>query len=539
MPNAGVSPPKKRSGGGWNRAAPTRDLGPLGPAAPPQDPIAFINTLTHTKGQFASQTFNLRPWQVRILKRLFKKRRDRLRQYRTCLLMLPRKNGKTELAAAVALYALMADGETGAEVYSAAADRDQAGLVFGVAAQMVRNDPTLAEACYIVESHKRIVHKSSGSFYRAISAEAYSKHGFNPSWVIYDELHAAPDRRLFDVLSTSMGARKQPGMLVISTAGYDRHSILWELYAHGKKVLEDPDLDPTFLPIIYEAPQEADWTSEKVWRKANPALGDFRSLEEMRTMCARAQEIPAQENNFRRLYLNQWTEQAARWIQMAAWDACQRPIDRAALRGRRCLIGMDLSATADLTAIVAVFPDEAGRGFDVLAKCFVPADRIRERSRRDHVPYDEWAKTGMITATPGSVVDYDLIRAALREWAAEFSVQMLAFDPWNATDLVTKLGQQDGFTCVSMRQGFASLSAPTKSLEAAILGRRLRHDGHPVLRWCVSNVAVETDPAGNLKPSKTVSTERIDAVVALIMAMDLMDRQAVVKAPSYSMLVVQ
>ena len=148
----------------------------------------------------------------------------------------------------------MADGETGAEVYSAAADRDQAGLVFGVAAQMVRNDPALAEACYIVESHKRIVHKSSGSFYRAISAEAYSKHGFNPSWVIYDELHAAPDRRLFDVLSTSMGARKQPGMLVISTAGYDRHSILYELYQHGKKVLEHPDLDPSFLPILYEAP---------------------------------------------------------------------------------------------------------------------------------------------------------------------------------------------------------------------------------------------------------------------------------------------
>jgi len=531
-------PVKRDRRGGWNRNSPIRNDGPILIPQPPQDPIAFINKLTHTKGQFAGQTFNLRPWQIRILKRLFKKRRDRLRQYRTCLLMLPRKNGKTELAAAVALYGLMADGELGGEVYSAAADRDQAGLVFGVAAQMVRNDPVLNEACYVVESHKRIVHRASGSIYRAISAEAYSKHGFNPSVVIYDELHAAPDRRLFDVLSTSMGARKQPLMLVISTAGYDRHSILWEMYQHGKNVIEHPELDPSFLPILYEAPTDADWTDERVWRKANPALGDFRSLEEMRTMCARAQAVPAQENVFRRLYLNQWTEQAARWIAMPAWDACQRPIERSALRGRRCLIGMDLSATTDLTAIVAVFPDDHGGGFDVLAKCFVPADRIRERSRRDHVPYDEWAKTGMITATPGSVVDYDLIRAALREWAQEFSVQMLAFDPWNATDLVTKLGQQDGFTCVSMRQGFASLSAPTKSLEAAILGRRLRHDGHPVLRWCISNVAVETDPAGNLKPSKTVSTERIDAVVALVMAVDLMDRQAVVKAPSYSMLVV-
>jgi len=505
-------------------------------AAPPQDPIAFINALTHTKGSFAGQTFNLRPWQLRIIKQIFKKRRDGLRQYRTCLLMLPRKNGKTELAAAIALYGLLADGETGAEVYSAAADRDQAGLVFGVASQMLRNDPALYAGCYVVESQKKIHHQASGSFYRAISAEAYSKHGFNASMVIYDELHAAPDRRLYDVLSTSMAARKQPLLLVISTAGYDRHSILWELYAHAKKVQEKPEIDPSFLPILYEAPEDADWTKKRVWQKANPALGDFRSLEEMQTMAARAKEIPAQENNFRRLYLNQWTEQASRWIQMPTWDACQTAAPIEALRRRRCYVGMDLSTTTDLTALVAVFPDETG--FDVLARFFVPAARIVERSRRDHVPYDEWARQGMITATPGSVVDYEAIRTVLQGWAAEFSLQQISFDPWNATDLVTRLQQQDGLLCLAMRQGFASLSAPTKSLEQAILGRRLRHDGHPVLRWCVSNVAVEGDPAGNLKPSKTKSTERIDGVVALIMAVDLMNRQAKTVAPSYQMLVV-
>jgi len=505
-------------------------------AAPPQDPIAFINALTHTKGSFAGQTFNLRPWQLRIIKQIFKKRRDGLRQYRTCLLMLPRKNGKTELAAAIALYGLLADGETGAEVYSAAADRDQAGLVFGVASQMLRNDPALYAGCYVVESQKKIHHQASGSFYRAISAEAYSKHGFNASMVIYDELHAAPDRRLYDVLSTSMAARKQPLLLVISTAGYDRHSILWELYAHAKKVQEKPEIDPSFLPILYEAPEDADWTKKRVWQKANPALGDFRSLEEMQTMAARAKEIPAQENNFRRLYLNQWTEQASRWIQMPTWDACQTAAPIEALRRRRCYVGMDLSTTTDLTALVAVFPDETG--FDVLARFFVPAARIVERSRRDHVPYDEWARQGMITATPGSVVDYEAIRTVLQGWAAEFSLQQISFDPWNATDLVTRLQQQDGLLCLAMRQGFASLSAPTKSLEQAILGRRLRHDGHPVLRWCVSNVAVEGDPAGNLKPSKTKFTERIDGVVALIMAVDLMNRQAKTVAPSYQMLVV-
>jgi phage terminase large subunit-like protein len=325
MSHADTTGRKLDTRGGWNRKAPTRHQGtiPRGSPAPQEDPIAFINRLTHTKGAFANQTFKLRSWQVQILRRLFKTRRDGLRQYRQCLLMLPRKNGKTELAAAIALYGLLADGEAGAEVYSAAADRDQAGLVFGVAAQMVRNDPQLDAACYIVESQKRIVHRASGSFYRAISAEAYSKHGFNASMVIYDELHAAPDRRLYDVLSTSMGGRQQPVFMVISTAGYDRHSILYELYAHAKAVLENPAIDPTFLPIIFEAPPDANWRSEKVWRKANPALGDFRSLEEMQILAARAVAIPAQENVFRQLYLNQWTEQAARWIALAAWDACK------------------------------------------------------------------------------------------------------------------------------------------------------------------------------------------------------------------------
>jgi len=285
--------------------------------------IRLINHLTHTKGPFAGQSFDLRPWQKqRILKPLFRMRPDGVRRYRTCLLMLPRKNGKSELAAALAIYFLLFDHEQGGEVYSAAADKEQASLVFNVAAQMIRNDPELDKMVAIVDSQKRIVHKQSGSFYRAISAEAYSKHGFNASAVIYDEMHAAPDRELWDVLRTSQSARTHPMMLVISTAGYDRHSILWELYAHARKVLENPELDPSFLPILFEAPAEADWTNETVWQAANPALGDFRSIEEMRNACARARQIPAEENTFRRLYLNQWTEQAARWIAVEAWDAC-------------------------------------------------------------------------------------------------------------------------------------------------------------------------------------------------------------------------
>jgi phage terminase large subunit-like protein len=495
--------------------------------------INIINRLTHTKGPFAGQPFRLRPWQTRIVKQIFTTRADGLRQYRTILLMLPRKNGKSELAGALAIYFLLFDGEIGGEVYSAAADRDQAALVFNAAATMIRNAPELLAVVDIIDSQKRIVHRASGSFYRAISAEAYSKHGFNASVVIYDELHAAPNRELWDVLATSQGARAQPIMMAITTAGYDRHSILWELYAHAKKVLETPDLDPTFLPILFEAAVDADWTDETVWKGANPALGDFRSLDEMRIMCARAREIPAQENTFRRLYLNQWTEQANRWIALDAWDACRQPLDLATLRGRRCFVGMDLSSTADLTALVAVFPD--ADGFDVLARCFVPFDRMRARGLRDRVPYEQWARDGVLHATPGPVVDYDAVRQTLLSWASLYDLRMVAYDPWNATDLVARLEKQDGIACVPIRQGFGSMSAPTKSLEKAVLARTLRHDGDPVLRWNVSNVAVESDPAGNMKPSKTASTDRIDAVVALIMAVDLLDRNGRTPTPSYAM----
>jgi phage terminase large subunit-like protein len=500
--------------------------------------VQLINQLTHTSGPFAGQPFNLRPWQESVIIRpLFATGADGRRRYRTCLLMMPRKNGKTELAAALAIDGLLFDGEQGGQIYSAAADKDQAALVFNVAAQMIRNDPELYGACEILDSQKRIVHRKSGSFYRAISAEAYSKHGFNASRVIYDELHAAPNRELWDVLTSSTGARDQPLVIAISTAGYDRHSILWELYAHAVKVRERPDLDPSFLPILYEAPIDADWTDPAVWAAANPALGDFRSAEEMTIACQRAQDIPAQENTFRRLYLNQWTEQASRWLALAAWDRCAAAIDPGWYTGRRCYVGLDLSSTADLTALVAVFPDDSGNGFAILSKFFLPADRMRDRVQRDRVPYDRWVREGRIVATPGAVVDYDAVRAVLSDWDDRFDLRDVAFDPWNATDLISRLQDQDGLTCVKMRQGFPTLSAPSKALEAAIVGGRLRHDGDPVLRWMVSNVAIETDAAGNIKPSKAKSTEKIDGVVALIMALDRLDRNAGVKDKAYQMIV--
>jgi phage terminase large subunit-like protein len=498
--------------------------------------IRLVNNLTHTKGVFAEQTFDLRPWQRQILKKLFKTRRDGLRQYRTCLLMLPRKNGKTELAAALAIYFLLFDGEMGAEVYSAAADKDQAGLVFNVAAQMVRNDPELYAQCEIVDSQKRIVHRKSGSFYRAISAEAYSKHGFNASVVIYDELHAAPTRELWDVLATSQGARLQPLMLAISTAGYDRHSILWELYSHAKQVAENPELDPTFLPILYEAPEGADWTDEKVWKQANPALGDFRSLEEMRSAAQRAKQIPAQENTFRRLYLNQWTEQSERWIDMDAWDACGKvPVDVESLRGRLCYAGLDLSSRTDLTACVLVFPDDDD-GITVLPFFWVPKENAAQREKVDRVPYTEWIRQGLITATPGNVVDQGFIREDLNKLGQLYSIQEIAFDPWNATKIATEL-MGDGFHVAELRQGFRSLSEPTKHMGGLVTGKTLRHGGHPVLKNHAANMVVRQDPNGNLAPDKSKVTARIDGIVALIMGLSRAIVHEQHKAPSYQLLV--
>ncbi len=503
--------------------------------------VQVLNNLTHTKGPFGGQPFNLRPWQERdIVRPLFRTKPDGIRQYRTCLLMMPRKNGKSELAAGFAIDGLAFDGEIGGEVYSCAADLEQAAIVFNVAEQMVRADPELMDAIEIIHSQLRMIHRASGTFYRAISAEAYNKHGFNASRIIYDEMHAAPSRDLYDVLTTSMGARAQPLLIAISTAGYDRHSILWELYCHAKRVLENPTLDPTFLPILYEMPADADWTDIKSYQACNPALGDFRSVEELTIAVQRATQIPAQENAVRRLYGNQWTEQDERWVSLTAWDACRVTIVtpepfRGRLKGRRCYAGLDLSSTKDLTALVGVFPDDEGPGFDVLVAFFVPKDNIHERVNRDRVPYDQWVREGFLIATPGNVVDYDAVRRVLGEWGTAFDVREIGFDPWNATDLVTRLEGQDGFTCVPIRQGFRSLSAPTKALEKAILSQALRHDGHPVLRWNIGNVVVEPDAAGNYKLAKDRSTEKIDGASALVNAIDCLDRHRHTEAPKFQM----
>ncbi|HHY92911.1 MAG TPA: terminase large subunit [Firmicutes bacterium] len=479
--------------------------------------VRFINLLKHAKGKWAGHPFNLRPWQEKIVRDIFGTvNRDGTRQYRTAYVEIPRKNGKTALAAALALYLLVADGEYGAEIYSAACDREQASLAFDVAAAMVRQLPALKKILKVIDSQKRIVYPKTNSFYRAIAADAASSHGYNAHAVIADELHAWPNRELWDVLTTSTGARSQPLVFAITTAGYDRNSICYEQHDYARKLLDGVIKDDTYYPVIYSADESDDWEDEATWKKANPALGDFRNLDEMRQLYHRAKEVPSLQNTFRRLYLNQWTSQETRWLDMATWDASAGLVVPERLKGRDCYGGIDLSTTTDLTAVVLAFPLEDK--VYVLPHFFIPADTAREAEKRDRVPYTTWARQGFITLTPGNVVDYSFVEERIRRLGKEYHVLEWAYDRWNADALVQRL-QADGAKMVPVGMGYASLSAPTKYLETLLLQEKLVHGGHPVLRWNADNVMTEQDAAGNIKPSKAKSTQRIDGIMALVLAL--------------------
>jgi len=486
--------------------------------------IKFISALKFTKGEWAGRPFILQPWQKKFIRKLFGYvNKDGTRRYRTAYLEIPRKNGKSELAAAIALYLLFADGEPGAEIYSAAADREQASLVFNAAASMVRKSKWLSGISRIVDSQKRIVFYKKNSFYRAISSEAYSKHGFNAHAVVYDELHVAPNRDLWDTLQTSMGARRQPLMLAITTAGYDRNSICWEVHEYARQVRDGVIKDPSFLPVIYSADPEDDWTDEKVWAKANPNLGVTIKLDFLRQECQRAKEIPAYQNTFRRLYLNQWTQQDTRWIDMEAWRECGGKVDYEELANLRCWAGVDLSTTTDISSCALVFEPDSDGVVHVLSYNWVPRENIAARVRRDRVPYDLWAQQGHITATEGNVIDYDYIRIAITdEIKRRFPLlQVVGYDPWNATKWAIDL-ESEGVPVMEVRQGFKTMSPACKELERLIIGRKLRHNNNPVLTWAMDNLVVAQDPAGNIKPAKDKSTERIDPAVAVIIAISAM-----------------
>ena len=484
--------------------------------------VAFIENLCHTKGTWAGKPFELIDWQEQIIRDLFGTLKPNgYRQFNTAYIEIPKKQGKSELAAAVALLLTCGDGEERAEVYGCAADRQQAAIVFDVAADMVRMCPALSKRVKILASQKRLIYTPTNSFYQVLSAEAYSKHGFNIHGVVFDELHTQPNRKLFDVMTKGSGdARMQPLYFLITTAGTDTHSICYETHQKAKDIIEGRKIDPTFYPVIYGADESDDWTDPKVWKKANPSLDITVGIDKVKAACESAKQNPGEENAFRQLRLNQWVKQAVRWMPMEKWDKCAFAVDEDELEGRVCYGGLDLSSTTDITAFVLVFPplDEQDK-YIILPYFWIPEDNLTLRVNRDHVPYDMWERQGYLQTTEGNVVHYGFIEQFIEKLGERFNIREIAFDRWGAVQMVQNL-EGMGFTVVPFGQGFKDMSPPTKELMKLVLEQKIAHGGHPVLRWNMDNIYIRTDPAGNIKADKEKSTEKIDGAVATIMALD-------------------
>ena len=494
----------------------------------------FPKCLKHVKGTKAGEPFILEDWEKAIIGCLFGwKRADNLRRYRECLIYVAKKNGKSALVAGVILYMLVCDDEQGAEIYSAAASKEQAALIFSHAAGMVRQEKLLKERLTVYGErgggvNRSIVYDDVMSFYRCLAADANTADGANVHMAAIDELHRHRSPELADILQKSTAARKQPLVIYTTTADYNRESLCNTKHKYARQVCENggdpskPGYDPEFLPVIFEATKDDEFTSEDVWAKANPNLGVTIPVDFLRRECHKAQESPSELNNFLRLHLNIVTDSDVAWLDIDEWDACGSEFDPHSLEGRECYAGLDLSTTIDITALVLIYPeftnDNMTENYEVLSYFWVPADNARGRQQKDRVPYETWIRAGYIDATPGNVVDYEAVRQKLLSLRDIYNIREIAIDRWNSTQLQTQLTGDD-FNVVQFGQGYASMSAPTKELEKLIVSRRINHGNNPVLRWMAGNTMIEQDAAGNIKPSKKKSTEKIDGIVALAMAL--------------------
>lgn len=475
--------------------------------------LRFFDFLRHSKGEWGGQLFILSPWEQAYLWVLFGwRKKDGSRRFRISYLEVARKNGKSTLAAGVALYLLDGDKEPGAEVYSAATKRDQAKIVHGEASRMVRASAMLKQFITVRTDNMFVL--DTNSKFEPLSSDYNSLDGLNIHGVIVDEVHAHKTRDLWDILETATGARRQPLMFAITTAGVSRQGICRELHDYLEKVLDGSLDDDSFCGIIFTLDEGDDYADEKVWIKANPNLGVSVKLDDLRDKIKKAKEAPAALNAFLRLHMNIWTQAETRWIDPDAWAACgeQTPLEE--LRKEPCYAGLDLSSTTDISAFVLKFP----RTGDVLSWFWIPDDEMDKRERRDRVPFSAWVRHGYVEATPGNVIDYAYIRQRINQIAEEFpDLQEIGYDPWNATQLAIQL-EEDGLRVIPVRQGFQTLSPAAKELEREVLSGELKHGGNPVLRWMAANVVLSIDPAENIKPDKAKSAERIDGIVALCMA---------------------
>jgi phage terminase large subunit-like protein len=482
----------------------------------------FSELLVFVEGEKAGKPLKLEEWQRKIVRELFGwVRPDGGRRYRIAYIEVPRKNGKSTFAAGIALYLLLADKEQRPQVYSCAGDRDQARIVFNAARAMIERGGEPLKAKAELRQYQ-VRARSNGGWYEACSADDYRGHGLNPHGIIFDELHVQPNRLLWDAMLSGRGARRQPLVVAITTAGHDRSSICWEMHQRAVAAIADPDSDPTFYGVIYGAGDRDDWTSEEVWAKANPNLGVSVSLEFLQEECTAARNNPAHENMFRNLYLNQWTEQAVRWIQVEHWDQCREDVSLDDFAGEPCYMGLDLASTRDINALSMLFRrDDA---YYVFNRYWMPAEAKDIRAKQDRAQAKRWAEQGLIQQTDGNVTDYGVICSDICDLAERFDLQLLGYDPWGPARALAQQLTASGFPADKLRefrQNISSFAAPSKEFERLVTSHQIHHDGDPVLRWMVSNVAAERDRNDNIRPSKSKSADKIDGVVAMIMALGL------------------
>lgn len=493
--------------------------------------LAFMGRLPQVKGRWAGRPLELAPWQREIVTELFGRvGSDGRRRYQFAYISVPRKCGKTTLATAIALYLLFADGEHGAEVYSAATSADQASLVYQLAAAMVRRSPPLRRRARVIDSLRRIVVPATDSLYRALPADEATAWGLNPSGVIVDELHAWRRRELWEALTTGSRAREQPLVVIITTAGWDRQSIWREVYEHACRVRDGLTDDPRWFTWIREPPPGSDWRSRRVWRYCNPALGSILSMEEIEEAYRRAEGNPVAEAAFRRLYLNDaTTEQEQPAIPLAIWDKGSVSVPLEELEGAECVGGIDLGQVSDLSAFVLLFPRPGGAVY-ALVRAWTPQDRLADTANPDRQLYRTLVTRGWLRVAPGPTVTASLVRDQVLEDARRYRIRSVAADPWHAPDLIRDLNEA-GIETVSLSQTMANLAAPSAELERLVLEGRLWHGGNPLLRWQVANLIWRTDISGNRRPDKRSSRGKIDAITALINALERLIRIRGERAP--------
>jgi phage terminase large subunit-like protein len=486
----------------------------------------FIATLTLTKSTRSGEPepFKLLPHSRKLIANIVGwKREDGRRLIRKVFATMGRKQAKTQTAAALVLVEFFLNPEPKQEIYMAATDTDQAAICFEAVYDMIVASPDLEALVDITLSQRKIRHRETGSIIRVLSSDGKRKHGYNPSMVVFDELHAwgPAQAELYAALTTGSKSRKQPLRVIITTAGSDQETICYREYEYAKRILAGEITDESYFPLIYEVSKDADWTDQSLWRQALPLLDSgHHSLKDYEEEFNQAMARPDLQNQFRRLYLNQWTSSETQWIPIHEWDGCAaaEPIDWQELRRYPCYGGLDLAAVHDLTAFSLCWP--VGSKVYYRTWAFLPSERLADRSKRDGVPYDRWAKDGHILLTPGTTTDWRYVTAKVKELAKEYDIRAIAFDRYGARDTVREL-QEAGLDVIDFGQGYQSMSPACRRFEKLIYDRALQHEGSPLIRWCVDCTQITQAPGDLIKPVKPErmrNNKRIDPVISMTMA---------------------